>query len=187
MLAPIQIRTSNSGKNAVQIPTPNSNKTVEENKESFSNIQSKLGLLRQNTSETIRGNVSSYHQEYQYQTYSKEHKHQTEHTCKSKNSINHLSEHLSHLNFRHQISFLNGSAKHKRFTVNQLRRIQWIISNQFHFARKMFENWIAQNIDTFNLRLSNNNITHLVYQQQSLMFKVFLPPKMINYIYNVIA
>ena len=187
MLAPIQIRSSNSGINALKLPAPDSKKNVEDNIKSFSNIQSKFDFLRQNTSKTIIGNVSSYHQEYQYQTYSKEHKHQTEHTCKSKNSINHLSEHLSHLNFRHQISFLNGSAKHKRFTVNQLRRIQWIISNQFHFARKMFENWIAQNIDTFNLRLSNNNIAHLVYQQQSLMFKVFLPPKIINRIHNVIA
>ena len=173
MLDPIQINQSSIGTNASSIPSAYSNKNVEESIESFSNIQPKLGVPRQNTCQETRGNLSSYHQEYQYQTYSKEHKY----TNKSKNSINDLSERLFHLSFQHQIMFLNGSAKHKTFTINQLRRIRWIVSNQFHFARKMFENWIAQMVNNwFSPRLFKNNIYPLVYQQQSLMFKVFLPP-----------
>jgi len=177
MLDPIQIKQSNIGSNASPIPSAYSNKNVEESIESFSNIQPKLGVVRQNARQTTRGNLSSYHQEYQYQTYSKEYKYKAECANKSKNSINNLSERLFHLNFQHQIMFLNGSAKHKTFTINQLRRIRWIVSNQFHFARKMFENWIAQMVNNwFNLRLFKNNVYPLVYQQQSLMFKVFLPP-----------
>ena len=177
MLDPIQINQSSIGTNASSIPSAYSNKNVEESIESFSNIQPKLGVPRQNTCQKTRGNLSSYHQEYQYQTYSKEHKYKAEYTNKSKNSINDLSERLFHLSFQHQIMFLNGSARHKRFTINQLRRIRWIVSNQFHFARKMFENWIAQMVNNwFNLPLFKNNVYPLVYQQQSLMFKVFLPP-----------
>jgi len=174
MLAPIQNNQSNSGNQALKIPFANSKKNVEENVAYYSNFKSNVGAKRQNDN-NAKGDVTSYQQEYQYQAYFKEHKLKSEY-IKANNSIYNSSERSFHLNFQHQIVFLNGAARFKALTLHQLRRYRWIVSGQFHFARKMFEIWIAQVINWLTLRLSKNNHTLLVYQLQSLMFKVFLPP-----------
>jgi len=175
MLAPIQNKQSNSGNQALKIPFANSKKNVDENVAYYSNFKSNVGAKRQNNN-NARGDVTSYQQEYQYQAYFKEHKLKSEYINKANNSISNSSERSFHLNFQHQIVFLNGAARYKALTLHQIRRYRWIVSGQFSFARKMFEIWIAQVVNWLTLRLSKNNHTLLVYQIQSLMFKVFLPP-----------
>jgi len=175
MLAPIQNKQSNSRNQALKIQFANSKKNVDENVAYYSNFKPNVGAKRQNNN-NARGDVTSYQQEYQYQAYFKEHKLKSEYIDKANNSIYNSSERSFHLNFQHQIVFLNGAARYKALTLHQIRRYRWIVSGQFHFARKMFEIWIAQVVNWLMLRLYKNNHTLLVYQLQSLMFKVFLPP-----------
>jgi len=175
MLAPIQIKQTNTGIKALQIPIANEKKSVEKNVVSDNHIKAKLVLRKQNTNNIPSCNITSYQQEYQYQTYFIAHPYKTASAGKSTSPVNYL-ERFVHFNVQHQIKFLNGVAKYKQITWHQLQRYRWIINSQFHFAKKMFQTRIAQNINWSMLRLAKNYIALLVYQQQSLMFKVFLPP-----------
>ena len=175
MLAPIQIEQTNTGFKALQIPIANEKKGVEKNVISDSHIKSKLILRRQNTNTIPSGNLTSYRQEYQYQTYIIAHPYKTASASKSTSPVSN-PERVVHFNLKHQIKFLNGVARCKQITWHQLQRYRWIINSQFRFAKKIFQARIAQHINWSNLQLARNYISLLVYQQQSLMFKVFLPP-----------
>jgi len=175
MLAPIRIKQPNTGIKALQLPIADKKKRVEENVVSDYNIKPKLRLQRQKKYTIPSGNITSYQQEYQYQTYFIAHPYKTASAGKSTGPVNNLSWRFVHFNIRHQITFLNGVAKCKQITWHQLKRYRWIINTQFHFAKKMFQIRIAQNNWSI-LRLSKNYPALLVYQQQSHMFKAFLPP-----------
>ena len=69
MLAPIPIKQTNTGIKALQIPIANEKKSVEKNVVSDSHIKTKLIFRRQNTNNIPSCNITSYQQEYQYQTY----------------------------------------------------------------------------------------------------------------------
>jgi len=123
----------------------------------------------------------SYNQKYQYQTYLQEDKKKFKYTSKTSYAkAKSLIENSILLRAGHEIIFMNGSPHCKGMNWHQQRKHRLMTNNQFYFAKKIFQRWVTQIINSSLLnrflQTSKNLAALLISQMQSLTFKFFLPP-----------
>ena len=124
---------------------------------------------------------ASNQHEFQYQTYLED---KLKPKPMIKPSPNRILSKLSAFYSPHEIIFLNGSPRCRTFcTRAQGRKCRWIINNQFHFAKRVFQIWLTKYVFSadsgksvcVSSRWKKCSIL-MLSQQQSLTFKFFLPP-----------